>query len=228
MLRQVHTREELERYVVELPNIDKGIVVQEFIQGRDEEILSFHGYFNANGDPLGCFAGKKLRTNPIHFGGSAFVETIDRPDYVQFGIDVCRKIRLKGIVKMDCKRDQLTGQYKILEFNPRFNLWEYLGAFAGINLPEMWYNDLLGNRVEPHMVYTAGRRWVCVAGDLRALPAYLKTREWTLKQWVQTYAKPKVYHTFAWRDPWPIAFAFPHFLIRKYRRFMLKHEQALE
>ncbi len=221
-LHRLSTADAVRDFVQDLPNIEKGVVVQEFIDGRDEQVCSFHGYFNDAGEPVAAFVGRKIRTSPIHFGGSAYIETIHDPDFLKLGIDVCRRINFKGIVKIDFKKNSLTNQYIILELNPRFTLWNYLGTFAGINVPVMWYNDLIGNRVQPTMQYAAGRRWVCFRADLRALPAYLKTKEWSLWQWIRSYQAPKVYHTLAWDDPWPLAFTLPRFVARRLKMRQLK------
>lgn len=221
-LRRLTSAAELEPYLLQLPNIDKGVVVQRFIEGRDEDLISFHAYINADGIPMACFVGRKIRTNPIHFGGSAYIETIHRPDFMEFCLTVCSKIGFTGVVKIDCKRDAVTGEYIILEFNSRFNLWEYLGATAGVNIPKVWYDDLCGKAPVPTSTYQAGRRWLNCSADLRALQAYRRAGEWTLMEWLSSYLAPKVYHTFDWRDPWPLVFSFPRFVKRQVGRWRLR------
>jgi predicted ATP-grasp superfamily ATP-dependent carboligase len=223
-LRRLNSPEEMERYIRLVPDIDKGVVVQRFIEGRDDELLSFHGHFNEEGEPVGCFVGRKIRTNPIHFGGSSYIETVHRPDFMEFCIDVCRQIGFTGIVKIDCKRDTQTGQYFILEFNARFNLWEHLGATAGVNLPLLWYDTLSGGcdiQARPSFAYEAGRRWLYVAADVRALPAYVRAGEWTLLSWARSYGTRTVFHSFDWRDPMPFITALPRFLARRFRKWAL-------
>jgi predicted ATP-grasp superfamily ATP-dependent carboligase len=222
VLQRIASPEELVDYVCILPNIDKGIVVQRFIEGQDDELYSFHGYFNSSSEPVASFVGRKIRTNPIHFGGSAYIETIHRPDLMEFCQNVCKRIHFRGVVKIDCKRDTRTGQIYILEFNLRFNLWEHLGTSAGINIPRIWYDDLAGNNHEhTPRSYEAGRRWLYFAADLRALPQYLKSGEWTLRSWITSYRAPKVYHTLDWHDPLPLLFSLPRFLKRKLQRLRL-------
>lgn len=205
-----------------LPNIDKGVVIQQFIEGRDEMLFSFHGYFNVRCEPVACFIGRKIRTNPIHFGGSAFIETVHRPDFMQFCLNLCRHIGFVGVVKIDCKLDASTGQYTILEFNPRFNLWEYLGASAGVNIPRAWYDDLAGNPCRTSLTCEAGCRWLNLAADLCALPAYVRSGEWTFWQWIRSHRGPTVFHTFEWKDPMPFLISFPRFLRRRVTRFKLR------
>lgn len=221
-LHRLASVDEVRDFIKDLPNIDKGVVVQEFIDGRDEYLCSFHAYVNNAGEPVAAFVGRKIRTSPIHFGGSAFIETFHDDEFMQLGLEVCRKIPFKGIVKIDFKRNARTNKLIILELNPRFTLWNYLGAFAGINIPALWYRDLSGETVRPTMEYKPHRRWVCFRADIRALPAYLKAGEWTLLGWLKSYMAPKVYHTFAWDDPWPLVFTLPRFISRRLKLRQLR------
>jgi D-aspartate ligase len=219
VLQRIEHPDELARYISILPNIDKGVVVQQYINGPDNELFSFHGYFNSKSEPVACFVGRKIRTNPIHFGGSAYIETVHRPDLMDFCLAICRRIGLRGVVKIDCKQDSTTGKIYVLEFNLRFNLWEQLGAFAGINIPRIWYDDFSGNgHCQQSGTYEAGRRWLYFAADLRALPQYLRSGEWTLWEWLKSYRGQKVYHTLDWQDPWPLFCSLPRFLKRKFHR----------
>ena len=55
---------------------------------------------------------------------------------------------LRGVAKLDFKRDD-RGRLHLLEVNPRFNLWHYPGALAGVNLPATVYADLTGRERPP-------------------------------------------------------------------------------
>jgi len=221
-LRRLETAEELIAYLKTLPNIGMGLVLQEYIEGRDEKIVSFHGYFDSSGQFVAGFAGRKIRTNPIHFGGSSYVETVHMPELLQLAKDICMRLGFKGIVKIDFKQKPCTGQFYILEFNVRFTLWCYLGAVAGLNLPTIWYEDLMNGNPRVATKYESGVKWLAVAQDLRSLPAYLRAGEWTALGILRSYSGAKVFHTFAWNDPIPFAFAFPRFVKRKVKRWSLR------
>jgi len=229
-LRRVENRVDLLNYLEELPQTDNGIILQRFIKGGDDQIYSFHGYFDEETRLRAGFIGRKIRTNPIEFGGSAYVETAAMPDLISLSVHICEKLGYTGIVKIDYKREPKTQKWYLLEFNPRFTLWEQVGAWAGMNIPALWYDDLTGKPSPPLKTYRSGMRWLCLAQDLRSFPAYYRSREWGVKAWLQSYVAPKVYHTFAWDDPLPILFSFPRFLGRKFSRWKVRraYRQDLE
>jgi predicted ATP-grasp superfamily ATP-dependent carboligase len=221
-LRRIENSIDLLDYLEALPHTNKGIVLQKFIRGKDDQIFSFHGYFDNAGKLRAGFIGRKIRTNPIEFGGSAYVETAAMPDLISLSVDICERLGYTGIVKIDYKREPGTQKWYLLEFNPRFTLWEQVGAWAGMNIPALWYDDLVGKHPPVMESYRSGMRWLCLAQDLRSFPAYYRSGKWSIGAWVRSYVSPKVYHTFAWNDPWPIMFSFPKFLGRKISRWKLR------
>ena len=56
------------------------------------------------------------------------------------------RLAFVGVVKLDYKRDPRTGRFYLLEVNPRFNLWNHLGAAAGVNLPLLAYRTTPARR----------------------------------------------------------------------------------
>ena len=76
-------------------------------------------------------------------GWSSFLELVHDDDVARLGRHVVSRLGLKGVLKIDLKRDPRDGSLYILEVNARFNLWHYLGAVNGINLPKMVYEYLV-------------------------------------------------------------------------------------
>jgi len=64
---------------------------------------------------------------------------------------------LTGVAKLDFKRD-LQGNLRLLEINPRFNLWHHRGAIVGVNIPALGYADLTGLLRPPPIRVKAGIR----------------------------------------------------------------------
>lgn len=58
-----------------------------------------------------------------------------------------------------------TGEYYLLEVNPRFPAWVYLCAAAGLNLPHLTTRLALGETVAQHSEYTAGTMFVRISID---------------------------------------------------------------
>src|SRR6267143_880936 len=125
-LRRFTSTRELIKFCNALPRRASALLIQSYIEGRDEAIISFHGYFDEQSRCLGYFLGRKIRTYPSHTGVSVYVQTIHNNELAQKSIGYLEQIRFQGIVKIDYKLDQDDNEFKILEINPRYNLWVFL------------------------------------------------------------------------------------------------------
>jgi predicted ATP-grasp superfamily ATP-dependent carboligase len=200
---RVETSEELARALAELRLHCESFVVQQYIPGGEELIYSYHSYVDERFRPLGEFAGRKLRTYPKHAGVSTYLELVHEPALLALGRDVIERIGLVGPVKLDFKRAADTGQFNLLEVNPRYTLWNHLGAVAGVNLPRIAYADLTGGAVSPACAYRAGVRWLSFGNDLRAFLRDYRPEGMSTAQWLRSFRAPKVYDIFSWSDPLP-------------------------
>jgi D-aspartate ligase len=134
------------------------VLVQELIDGPETRIESYHAYVDATGAIAGEFTGRKVRTYPAAYGFSSALEITVAPDVAELGRDVLTRIGLRGVVKLDFKRDA-AGRLHLLEINPRFNLWHHPGALAGVNIPALVYADAVGLPRPANKPIRAGVRW---------------------------------------------------------------------
>lgn len=203
------TRDELRAAYEALRSFCPDFLIQEYVPGDDRCLYTFHAYLDREGRPLGHYAGRKLRTYPPDTGVSTYLELCDDPEITSLGLDVLRRLRFTGIVKIDFKRDARTGRPLVLELNPRFNLWHYLGAAGGVNLPLIALRDLTGRGRDaatdgPASAYRAGVRWLALDDDLRAfLRDYRPGGALSLPGWLRSLAGKKVYNVFSYSDPVP-------------------------
>jgi D-aspartate ligase len=150
-----------------LAGLGGGFVAEQLIPGPESRIESFHVYVDAAGAHAGEFTGRKIRTLPREYGRSTAVEIVSLPDVAELGRDVVARLGLRGVAKLDFKRDR-GGRLHLLEINPRFNLWHYPGAVAGVNLPALVYADLIG-RERPAVLRSPRHvMWCDPLQDLRA------------------------------------------------------------
>ncbi|MFT3764822.1 MAG: GNAT family N-acetyltransferase [Minicystis sp.] len=216
---RARTEEELGRMIERISSFSPEFVVQEYIPGGEEQVHSYHAYRDARGRTLGEFVGRKIRTYPRSAGASTYVELIEDPELVRIGHDVLDRIGFTGVVKLDFKRDPRTGRFYLLEVNPRFNLWNHLGAASGVNLPLLAYQDLTGARVEPAGPARPGMRWLALGDDARAFVRdYAPAGELTLSRWLLSLRGPKVYDVFAWDDASPFLVNMARSLRARQRR----------
>jgi D-aspartate ligase len=134
------------------------LLAQEFIPGTEARIENYHCYVDAHGRVAGEFTGRKIRTYPLSYGHTTALEITDAADVRRQGRDIVERLKLTGVAKLDFKRDP-QGKLRLLEINPRFNLWHHPGALAGVNIPALVYADLTGSPRPPATRVKAGVRW---------------------------------------------------------------------
>jgi predicted ATP-grasp superfamily ATP-dependent carboligase len=143
------------------------VLLQAMVPGSECCLESYHVYVDADGEIAGEFTGRKIRTHPEHFGHSSAVEITRSADVRELGREVTRRLDMRGVAKLDFKR-AADGELRLLEVNPRFNLWHHAGAVAGVNLPAIAYADLAGWPRPPAGEARAGVRWVHPVLDFNA------------------------------------------------------------
>lgn len=195
---------ELKRLYDKMRTHTTDFVVQQYIPGGEDCIYSFHAYLDRQSQPLGYYVGRKIRTYPKDAGVSTYLELVHEPRLVQLGLDILQSMAFVGVVKIDFKKDPSNGQFYVLEFNPRFNLWNYLGAACGVNLPLLAYRDLTDQPCDLQTHYRTGVHWLSFADDLRAFVRdYRPSGELSWASWLGSLLAKKVHDVFSWRDPLP-------------------------
>jgi predicted ATP-grasp superfamily ATP-dependent carboligase len=182
------------------------LAFQEYVPGGDDAIWSFHGFAAPGGDVLASYIGRKIRTFPELTGDSSYLRLAHDDGLDALGRDIAARLGLAGIFKMDFKRSASSGRFHLLEINTRFNLWNYLGARNGVNLPRVAY-DFLTSGERPERARAGTRyRWVAMRYDWPAFRQLRARGGLGLAGWLLSLAYvPKVYELFAWSDPLPFA-----------------------
>jgi len=181
------------------------LVAQEFIHGPEARIESYHCYVDQQGRIAGEFTGRKIRTYPLRFGHTTALEITDAADVRSRGRDVVERLGLSGVAKVDFKRD-MQGNLRLLEVNPRFNLWHHPGALAGVNIPALVYADLTGSpRPAPARVKT-GLRWCRPWKDFPAA----REAGVPLTSWARWTLRCEAKSTLSFDDPLPFVRATLH------------------
>ena len=174
------------------------LLAQEFVPGPESSLESYHCYVDAQGRVAGEFTGRKIRTYPSSFGHTTALEITDAVDVRHLGRDIVERIALSGVAKLDFKRDQ-QGNLRLLEINPRFNLWHHAGAVAGVNIPALVYADLTGTRRPPAVRVKSGVRWCRIWKDL---PAAVESGL-PLTTWAPWALRCEAKSSVAFDDPMP-------------------------
>jgi predicted ATP-grasp superfamily ATP-dependent carboligase len=182
------------------------LLLQEYVAGDDRQLWSFHGYADENGELLAWFVGRKLRTYPLLTGQSAFLEMVHDRVFAEVGREAAARVPLRGVFKIDFKQDAVTGAWRLLEVNARFNLWHYLAARNGLNLPRIAYDYLTRGERPAAWDYATTYRWLSLRHDYRAYRALAARGELGFWAWLRSIVRaPRVYDILSWTDPLPFA-----------------------
>jgi D-aspartate ligase len=174
------------------------VLVQEMIPGPESRIESYHVYRDAAGAFVAEFTGRKIRTDPPAYGETTALEITAERDVAELGREVTRRLDLRGVAKLDFKRDAAGGLH-LLEVNPRFNLWHHPAARAGVNLPALVYGDLVGLPRPSVQAARSGVRWVYHAHDARAA----RSHHVPLHRWIPWAISSEAKALVALDDPLP-------------------------
>jgi len=127
------------------------VIIQEFIIGVEYDIVALG---DGDGGLVGAVPMKKMQLTDKGkaWGGI----TVDDPDMNAFVRDAVRKLRWRGPCELEVMKEKATGQYYLIEINPRFPAWCYLSVGAGQNLPWAAVKLALGETVQPFPPYQVG------------------------------------------------------------------------
>ncbi len=180
------------------------LLVQEYVRGGDRQLWSFHGYADEAGRLLAWFVGRKIRTYPVLTGQSAFLELAHDEAFAAVGREAAARVPLRGVFKIDFKQDAVTGAWRLLEVNARYNLWHHLAARNGLNLPRIAYDYLVHGTRPAALGYRTGCRWLAFGTDFRAYRELAARGELGTAAWLRSLVRArKCYDLFSWSDPAP-------------------------
>ena len=202
------------------------LVIQELIEGPDNNHYKYCCYISKEGRILAEFTLQKIRQNPVRFGVGAVVESIEDRELIQAGRALFNGIEFVGIGSAEFKRDEKDGKLKLIEINPRYWQQNYLSTACGINFPYLNYCELTGKPIPEYSSFTCGIKWVNRYMDFDSFLSYRREGSLSFRQWRKSLRGPKIYPDFTWSDPLPafyeIGFGMkllriPVFLIKKLR-----------
>lgn len=210
-----HTYAALKKKYEQIAKINPHVVVQEFIKGEEEEIYSVNMCVDKKGGLKGYFIAQKLRTYPVKAGEGCYIVTVKDPEMISMAMEIARKLKLTGLLNIQFKRDERTGKPVLLEIHTRNSVWSYLGTAAGVNLAEIYYNDLTGNGLDEIPEYEEGVTFIFLEKDIKAFIQNLKAQQISSSWWLRSYFKKFVLAGYQWKDPMPAVMTLYFFLRRR-------------
>ena len=164
--RIVRTPEELAREYLRMHDIAAYPLIQEYVEGDG---FGFFTVMGPQGEAVGTFCHRRLREYPTSGGPSTLCESHHDPELVEAGITLLKALDWRGVAMVEFKQNRSTGEYKLLEINPRFWGSLPLAIHCGMDFPLYQAQIAMGMEPTPPVGYPTGRRMRFFFPDLLAV-----------------------------------------------------------
>lgn len=206
--------EELWEEYKQVSQVNPDVLLQEWIPGSTRDIAIMGGYFGNGSEVLGYFCARKLVQEPDDFGTGCVVQNVDLREIVEPSIRLCKSLGYRGMAEIEYKRDERSGEYKLIEINTRHWDWHQLGHMSGLNLTRVAYTDLTGHRLDAQTAEHPGGKWVAEDTLLLYSASGLYNGRVTLQSLFKQISGRRMYGIFQWADPMPflryaVSYMFP-------------------
>jgi D-aspartate ligase len=204
---RIDTSEQLLRVYSKLHELDPKFIIQELVPGTDEEHFDIHVYMDKQSRPISYFTGQKLRIEPPYAGSGCFVQSRKIPEIADISLNFLKAMNYTGLANINFKRHCQTGEFFLLEINPRVSQWNILATECGINLALIAYQEATDQTMEGEGVEqeTAGRYYLSFHRDWRAFLEYHRNHDWSWLGYLSSlFQRRMVYQIFALDDLIPM------------------------
>lgn len=137
------------------------IIVQEYLKGDEFNVV---GLGDGTGRTVGAVPMRKLYITDKGKGWAGI--TIDDKSLLELSKKVIEKTKWKSGLELEFIKSADTGEYFLLEINPRFPAWVFLAPAAGQNLPYALVKLAFGETVESFSSFKVGTIFVRSSWDL--------------------------------------------------------------
>ena len=179
------------------------LIVQEVVEGGDDQLYGLYAYLDEQSEPLALFVRKKLRQWPLGYGLGCLSVSVRQPEVVEYGLKLLKSVGFRGLANIEFKRDARDGEFKLIEVNVRGASQTALPINAGVDIPYIAYQDCLGEPVEPVSTYNEGVKWVDLGMDVMAALEHRRQGRLSIWSWLRSIWDCRSYAYFAWDDPVP-------------------------
>jgi predicted ATP-grasp superfamily ATP-dependent carboligase len=188
------------------------ILIQEYIPDELSEDWFVNGYRGAEPGVHVVFTGRKDRLWPRQGGSMAAGHTAVNPELAALTMELCSRVGYRGIFDLDWRLDRRTGQYTLLDFNPRvgaqFRMFE---SEAGVDVVRAMHLDLSGRAI-PAGAQIEGERFVVEPWDMASIVSERRRPP----AWTGGSGRPRLAYTAA-DDPAPVFAEFRRQLAQSIR-----------
>jgi predicted ATP-grasp superfamily ATP-dependent carboligase len=197
-----------------------GLMLQEYIPGKDDSVWMFNGYFNEESNCLFGITGKKIHQTPVYTGMTALGVCLPNSIVHEQTCRLVKETGYKGILDIGFRYDRRDGSYKLLDVNPRLGAtFRLFVGEDGMDVVRAQYLHLTGQTV-PASKSRVGRKWIVEDADIVSSLHYLSDRALGLSEWISGYQGIQEGAWFS-KDDWrPFIHVGFQFLLKPFRRLV--------
>jgi len=198
------SREDLLPLYDMLHSTEEHYVLQEWIEGPDTELQMCQVLFDDDSRCIASFTCHKVRQYPVEAGSACMAEPTHCPEIEKETIRLFESLQLKGLGAVEFKHDARDNRYKIIE--PRIGRLGTLSEIAtvnGVNFPLLTYAYFTKMNLSENPVREPVR-WILEKNDVLSCLQLIRSKKLSLREMVRSYAGPKCFTLFSWRDPMPL------------------------
>jgi predicted ATP-grasp superfamily ATP-dependent carboligase len=188
---------------------DPSLMIQEYISGGAENVWMFDGYFDDNSDCLFGITGKKLRQYPAYTGMTSLGVCEKNEEVTENIKKFMKSINYRGILDLGYKLDSQSGNYYLLDPNPRLGATFRLFVDSiGMDVVRVLYLHMTDQPVITGEILN-GRRWVSEPFDIISSIRYWRDKNLGFGDWIRSFSGVREAQWFAKDDMRPFLKVWP-------------------
>jgi len=183
---------------------DPRVLVQEEIPGGDHCLVIAACYMDRKSEFVAGFNTQKLLQIPEGYGTGCIVQAVDRPELHEPTVRLLQKMGFSGIAEVEYKLDARSGEYQLIEINPRPWDQHRLGKSCGTDLIYLAYCDY-AVLARPSFKRTASdQKWIADDAFLLTVIGMLWKRDARLGAVLRLARGKRMYGIWSVKDPLPL------------------------
>jgi predicted ATP-grasp superfamily ATP-dependent carboligase len=183
---------------------NRNLIIQEWIEGGDENVYFCLLYVNREFEPLALFTGKKIRQYPVLTGSTSFAESVWVPSIAKDSLRLLKTAGCKGLCSVEFKQSRKDQRFYITEPTvARSDTQEGISVCSGMDIPFVAYLDAIGKNPEPLRHFKEGVKWINEPLDFYSIQRYLRNGKIKVKECIISYKGKRAYGLWALDDPLP-------------------------
>ena len=178
------------------------ILIQKQLMNVTENLYSYCPVIFKN-HVLGRIVAKRPRQHPMDFGqASTYAVTVQCPEIETLGKQFLDAINYYGLGEVEFIFDQESGEYKLLEVNPRIWGWHTLALPAGVNLCYLAYSFINDLSIDVKD-YSVGVKWCRLMTDIPIAISEIFNGRLTVREYFKSLRGKKEWAVWSFKDPKP-------------------------